>query len=265
MKNLNDIWNNSSSNDKLDYTVSLIVVALAVVFILYYVFGSQPRDLDMVTTDQSEIFIPIPSDENLKSIKNIIVSTRSYKSTHDISVESDSQLSYLNSEYKTDVLLDTTVYSADDTVVIDSLIVDTLSSVVQPAVDSTGVEHYQDQYSEINETSMNSSTLKDTIEKEDLEYDEQTKVDSEQNETSNVDNNIIAKECIILVGSYAKLKNANRMFRKLESAGFHAFKSQNNRFTRVGIYSSCDSNILESNLGQMRNRFASDAIHLVED
>jgi hypothetical protein len=58
------------------------------------------------------------------------------------------------------------------------------------------------------------------------------------------------------------VKNATKMRQMLEKAGFNVFVTSNKKFTNIGVYSSCESNLLNKNLRNIRTNFAKDAVLL---
>ena len=64
-----------------------------------------------------------------------------------------------------------------------------------------------------------------------------------------------SRECVIIVGSFAKSRNVRRMINRVEEAGLHVYTAPKDTLTRVGIRFDCGVHDLRSTLEIYRSQF----------
>lgn len=84
----------------------------------------------------------------------------------------------------------------------------------------------------------------------------------EKVEAHNIDDlneKIIHKECVIIVGSFLRQSNAERLSKKIEKQHYKLFREKFGAFNRVGIAFDCAHENLQSMLEKLRKKYASDS------
>jgi cell division septation protein DedD len=69
-------------------------------------------------------------------------------------------------------------------------------------------------------------------------------------------------ECIIIVGSFSRKSNADRMMKRVSEAGYKAYLGRNNGMVRVGMTFECNREDLTDSMKSMRGKFTKDAWYL---
>ena len=69
-------------------------------------------------------------------------------------------------------------------------------------------------------------------------------------------------ECIIIVGSFSRKSNAERMMKKVSEAGYKTYLGRNNGMVRVGMTFECNTEDLTDSMKSMRGKFTKDAWYL---
>jgi hypothetical protein len=74
-----------------------------------------------------------------------------------------------------------------------------------------------------------------------------------------LDKEIKYKACVIIVGSFKKLSNAERLSREVKKSGFELFRGEYGSFHRVGIKFNCFEHDLQEMLLKLKEKFHPDA------
>ncbi len=74
-----------------------------------------------------------------------------------------------------------------------------------------------------------------------------------------LDKEIKYKECVIIVGSFKRLANAERLSLKVKKSGFELFRGEYGSFHRVGIKFNCFEHDLQEMLLKLKEKFHPDA------
>jgi len=207
---------------KEDLWVSLIVVVLTGIF-LFYILG-----MDTSSTEQKDI--PVTSSaESIAEIQEVKIEDKTYSRVEQSKSVARAKQESTNSSYA-GTPIETLSYEVSS----DNAILDTVNIEIKQ--DSLG----------------NTTTIADTMAVDTMEQNTTEKfVGQEETETA---------QCIIIVGSYSSQKNTDKMYGKLQKAGFQAFTTPYKNYKRVGIYSPCENSTLNKNLANIRSKFASDAV-----
>lgn len=249
------IWKGISEKDRQDFMISLFVVALAGVFILYYVL---PKNHEVLTPVKSSNLLT-NAHTGFTGIDTLVVDNITYRKiivtpvSTTVVLPSDSLNAY--AEDKTNTAFSDTTLSERGLQIppvapLDSI----LTEKTPPTVVIDTIEEYID-----------STLLKDTVIKEAEVILSDTLVAAtsfEDTITQTQSDKKIIKECVILVGSYREVNNATKMRLALEKAGYDAFVTEDGAYTNIGIYVSCEPDTLKTTLKAVRASFAADAIVL---
>jgi hypothetical protein len=70
-----------------------------------------------------------------------------------------------------------------------------------------------------------------------------------------LDSSIRFKPCIIIVGSFMKISNANRLAKKIRKQGYEVYRSEFGKFHRVGVRFNCFQNDLQQMLEELKKTY----------
>jgi cell division septation protein DedD len=85
----------------------------------------------------------------------------------------------------------------------------------------------------------------------------------EKNETPEPPQEELNEDCVIVVGAFSKANNVSRMKQRLKDEGYDVFTQNANGLTRVGLYTSCMNEKLDSVL-RVARREIEDAAWILE-
>lgn len=287
MSQWENFWNGASKRDKQDFGISLIVIALAGVFILYFL--RSPQTLASPAGPAN-----ISSAENLSAIESVVIGDvgyrryqsnianpvvedrRAYEDTDTIIALPDT-LQFqdsvnINNTIDDAHMIGNSTVELDGSIQTDTLQVDSIDGVGEiPEVDSlgTGLENIgelEDAASDLSEESKNNASEQaetgSEVENTENEVDNSSPVETKPSTSANKPDAKPRTDCIIIVGSYGELKNAITMQDRLKDAGYDTFRSPKDELIRVGVFSSCSATILENTLATIKKDFAPDAVIL---
>lgn len=294
-------WKEATENDKRDFLISLVVIVLAGAFILNYVMpnneseyvaGNEQLHTPAVLLSDSDTLIvegavyemveeeetPIVVAKNAGNAKTIDRKSKEKNSaivldTIKEELEIIEEKSLMNSSIET-VETEKPLENAqmqnnlsESNLKDTFLIVDTISEIEMDSnsiatEESTPTEEESDTEEElVIEEKADIEEDLDTEKESALKQNNQEKEEVKDN-SSTKKSSTINKDCVILIGAYTDVKNATKMRQNLEKAGFDVFVTSNKKFTNIGIYSSCESSLLNKNLKNIRTNFAKDAVIL---
>ncbi|HMW40167.1 MAG TPA: hypothetical protein PKK64_12495 [Saprospiraceae bacterium] len=81
----------------------------------------------------------------------------------------------------------------------------------------------------------------------------------EDHNMADLNEKIIRKECVIIVGSFLRLNNAERLSKKIEKQHYKLFREKFGEFNRVGIAFDCAHENLQTMLEKLRKQYAPDS------
>lgn len=81
----------------------------------------------------------------------------------------------------------------------------------------------------------------------------------EETSISDEDHKTVSSDCVIVVGSFSRTSNVERMKTELKSRGHRIFTQNINGLTRVGLYAPCAPRPLDSTLTETRENIESNA------
>ncbi len=229
--------------DKIDFIIAMVVILLAGFFIIYYSLESEKNpqqgelspDLhlaDSMVIDGT-LYVPFPPS-NTEDRLNVIGASPDVVASH----ENDSYVvhsSYMNSE---------------DSISTGNIVLDSLASI-EREIDSSVMD--------IDTLSMSQGQvfINDSIQ----EIEERVS-EAIQSETQKQSED--PRSCVIVIGAYGNEDNKNNLIARLEGDGYDVFQVPYKGLTRIGVYMSCSSEKIESELSMIRIKYAADAVVLTK-
>ena len=251
--NQTSVFSNLSQKDKIDYYISLAVVALAGVFIMYYITPDTPAnqsanillenslDINELEVDQN-VYIPVTEDvlkrEKIRSVQKI--KSVALPNRIDQKQRAKDQVHITRSlDSKTNAIPDLkkneeTTKPAEN--IEPAKIQETVALQETPAGNT--------EPKTVDETPSPSQEM-GTVEK--------TIAPEATSETT---------DCVIVIGAYGKQKSIDKLTKKLLNEDYKIFRTPYKGLTRIGVYLPCDKRTIEQELVKLRKKYAADAMLL---
>ena len=196
-----------------------LIVVCLAGIFIFYVMGLDHSD------SLQTLSIPSKITESITEIEEVKIENKTYQRSSKLEeqvpeVDKTTYMSAINDSLSSEIKTGTLIH-------------DTLISNIEPDSTNTAIN-------------IDTVTSKKVIQKNSSEV----KVINEESKST---------DCIIIVGSYRKIANADKMYKRLEKSGYQVFQAQYLNYKRIGIYSPCDYSTLQRNLANIRSKFASDA------
>jgi len=227
--------------EKIDLTIAGIVTTLMLGFVLYYSIGHSWNNTDKAIVDT--VVVEKPTTPILKADSVIIedrLYTRRQSPTNNNSTEERIKRPHQSHQIKP--------HQGEPSITKDE--VSTQAPAILPV---------QDQGKSTKEIEI------DISKEPDLDSIVTTVIDSisqdQPTATTTIERSDV-KDCIIIVGAYANKSNVAKLKKSLIAEGYDAFVTPYKGITRVGVYHSCDGAQLESDLRDIRQKHARDAVVL---
>lgn len=230
----------SSLKEKTDITISVIVVLIALAFILFYSLSGDTSFLKSTNKNETISILIIEEKtysriEEPEDLEEVIITDKKERVS-----EIDSSAFYP---------IDTLVNERDnykkevDRISDNTRTIETKNSEnLTPKIRTFKVE----------------DEMRNDLEKNDFN-DGSAAVDT-QLKVEEIAAKDLEKNCVILIGSFTKNKNSNKLKNELKEDGYDIFEVPYKNLVRIGIYSLCDNDILSKELKTIREKYASDAI-----
>jgi len=232
--------------ERIDLSIALLVILIAGIFILYYSFKTQ------------EIFNPFGIELDNRDVESIRIEANEYvaekinfnyksKTAETATTQKENSHSQISAPKKEPISIDQSNH--------------TLSSEISPVIgdeqsfspNPTPTDSLQSTATPAEQKQNSSATI--------LEKKELSILNKKESENSTPDTSI-SKECIILIGAFAKNKNKKRLLDILKKEGFKTFQTPFKNLERIGVYEDCNPDQLTKTVLDFRKRFAPDAVVL---
>jgi len=237
--------------DRTDFYIALAVIAAVLSFVIYFSFGSLfgGNEASFLSETNQEIQLDDP----------IVIEGSEYVPLVD---ENKSKDSFVTSETEAEgesiALIDSTTITSSN-LREEKLVLDSESTLIEEqeeTITTTVTEKVETVTTEMNE--VVEEIADSVITKKNIDKESITK------KPKKVEEKPIDKSCIIAVGIYKEKSNANKMLDRLKKGGYDSFLLTRRNKYQVQVYHSCNRNMLNKSLRNIRKNFASDAIVLTK-
>ncbi len=230
--------------EKIDISIAVIVV-LAAGILMYFIMGASSEDffgqqnsLHHVENTLNPINIAASSyyyvpDSNFSPLVNPVSTNEQALTNSNAGYHPSKQYIFIEKKGKTDTVM------------------------------ATNIQEAKIRYFNLADSTIMLDTISNSVEENDFMVDslplgsETTDIPKELESSSG--NQASMQECIILIGSFSKSKNAIKLKKALEEASYSIFFIEENNLTKVGIYIDCNDPNFKQTLQKIRQKYASDA------